>query len=392
MNMYLFALFLVLYEFITYSANDMIMPGMIQVVNYLHAAPYYVALSFSAYILGDCIFLLFAGFLSERYGKRKVILLGNFLFLFFSILIITAANIHQFIIYRCLQGFGLAVITIGYALIHEHFNDKAAIKLIALMANISILAPLIGPIIGSLIMSFFSWQYIFGLSAFLAAITLIGLYRYSPQDQSQKTILTLNQVVKQYGSILTNKAFLQGMLCSVAIIMPLMIWISQAPNLILYKLHLNYAHYVLYQLLSVGGIAISSVIMQYAVGRYRIFSIVHIGNIIAFIGLLISLLGSSYIEFISIGLLFYGLGMGLANGCIWRLTMTIKGYSHSVIASMLGFMQMLFFVTVLILVNQYISFHQFALWSFSWSAFLFGIIGFILIIIYISAYRDREWT
>lgn len=76
--MYLFAIFFVLYEFTTYSANDMIMPGMIQVVNYFHVTKYYVAQSFSFYLLGNCAFILIAGFLSQIYGKRRIIIWGEF--------------------------------------------------------------------------------------------------------------------------------------------------------------------------------------------------------------------------------------------------------------------------------------------------------------------------
>ncbi len=127
--MYLFALFLVLYEFATYSANDMIMPGMIQVVNDFHAPLSYVALSLSFYILGNGIFLIIAGFLSERHGKRLIMLAGNLLFLIFTIVILFSHNIHQFILWRFFQGSGMSIIAIGYALIHEYFNDKNAIKL-----------------------------------------------------------------------------------------------------------------------------------------------------------------------------------------------------------------------------------------------------------------------
>src|SRR6476620_6559729 len=116
--MYLFALFFVLYEFTTYASNDMIMPGMIQVVRDFNAPEYFVALSVSLYILGNCVFLIMAGFLAERYGKRKIILLGNLLFLIFTLLILFSQNIHQFMVWRLIQGGGLAVIAIGYALIH----------------------------------------------------------------------------------------------------------------------------------------------------------------------------------------------------------------------------------------------------------------------------------
>lgn len=390
--MYLFALFLVLYEFTTYVANDMIMPGMIDVVHYFHAQAYYVAYSMNAYILGQCAFILIAGFLSERYGKRLILLWGNFLFLLFTILIIFSQTIHQFVLYRFLQGLGLSIIAIGYALIHQNFNDKDAIKLIALMGNISILAPLVGPAIGSIIVNYWSWPYVFIVTAVCALITLGGLYFFIPKEPVTKPTLNFSQVIRQYGCILINKEFFLGAMSASTIIMPLLIWISQAPNLILDKLQLNYFHYAIYQLISIGGLSLSSILMQFIAGKYSLYSIVKVSNSLIIVGLLIGLIGTHSIEWITSGLFIYALGMGLANGCIWRIVVTIKPFSHTTLSSMLVFVQALMFVIGIALTNEFMSHHHFELWSFSSTNFLFGLIGFILLSIYISAYRGREWV
>lgn len=389
--MYLFALFFVLYEFTTYSANDMIMPGMIQVVNYFHVAEYYVAQSFIFYILGNCVFILIAGFLSQKYGKRRIIILGNFLFLLFTVIIIFSKNIHEFMLWRFLQGSGLAILAMSYALIHEKFNDKDAIKLIALMANVSLLAPLIGPAIGSLIMSLSSWEYVFVVTALLGLCSLLGLYQFTPKDCPQKTSTTLFQIIKQYGAIIRNKEFIIGVLCSVLIVMPLLIWISQATNLILYKLHLDYSHFVIYQLISIGGLTVSSIVMQFIVGKYRLYAIVKTGTLFALIGLIIILFNASNINTIVIGLFFYALGMGLANGCLCRLILTVQGYSHSLLSSMFGFIQSLFFVVGITVINEFMSYWHFALWSFALSLGIVGFVGLLLTTKHISFYRNRDW-
>lgn len=389
--MYLFALFLVIYEFTAYSANDMIMPGMIQVVRYFNVPEYYVALSFSFYVLGNCTFLLIAGYLAERFGKAKIIILGNILFLLFTILIIFSFSIHQFLLWRFLQGIGLCIIAIGYALIHEKFNDKTAIKLQSLMANVSLLAPLIGPALGSLIVSFLTWQYIFWITASLAIITLLGLFQFTPRDKKQKSIISLSEVIKGYALILRNKQFFLGMLCSTLLVMPLVVWISEAPNFILYKLKLGYTHYVIYQVISIGGLTISSIAMQFVVGRFRMYSIVMLGSFLVMIGSIITLFGYNNITIIAIGLFFDALGLGFANGCLWRLVMTIKGYSHAMLASMGGFVQTFFMAVGVTIINEIISYHQFSFASFIFSIFIFGFVASILTSFYISAYRDRGW-
>ncbi|HVT63039.1 MAG TPA: multidrug transporter MdfA, partial [Legionellaceae bacterium] len=61
----LFAVFLVLYEFLTYIANDMIMPGMLSVVHTFQADESNVATSLTAYVLGGASLQLFLGPLSD---------------------------------------------------------------------------------------------------------------------------------------------------------------------------------------------------------------------------------------------------------------------------------------------------------------------------------------
>ena len=140
---FIFAAFLVLYEFLTYIANDMIMPGMIRVIETFHGPESAVATSLTAYILGGASLQLFLGPISDRYGRRPVMIFGAFLFFVCTIFIAGSNSMEQFIVARFFQGMGLCFIgVIGYATLQEIFTEMDAIRLIAIMANVSILAPL----------------------------------------------------------------------------------------------------------------------------------------------------------------------------------------------------------------------------------------------------------
>lgn len=76
----IFACFLVLYEFLTYIANDMIMPGMINVVKSFNAPESIVATSLTVYVLGGASLQLILGPLSDAYGRRPMMLIGSCLF------------------------------------------------------------------------------------------------------------------------------------------------------------------------------------------------------------------------------------------------------------------------------------------------------------------------
>jgi len=390
-RLYLFALCLVIYEFTTYSANDMIMPGMLKVIADFHASINYVAFSLSFYILGNCCFILPGGFLAERFGKRKVMIMGNLLFLIFTVLIIFSHSIAQFMTWRFLQGGGLAIIAIGYALIHENFNDQDAIKLTALMSNVGILAPLIGPSLGSAIVSHSPWYYVFVVSTVLGTITLIGLYLFTPSKNKPLVPVKLNHAIKQYWYIIKNYSFLLGVISTVFGVLPLLLWITQAPNLILSHLHQDYLHFAVYQFISFAGLATSSLLMQFIAGKFRIYSLVKTGSIIFLIGIIICLIGTHNLWVLTSGFLIYGLGLGLVYGCVMRLILSMKNFSQAMLAAMFGFVQTLLMALSIILTNYLYSHFDFSMPSFTISIFGFGVIAFLLINKYIHDYRERAW-
>ena len=143
---YMFAFYLVVYEFLTYIANDMIMPGMINVVASFHGPESAIASSLTAYVLGGASLQLFLGPISDRYGRRPVMLFGAGFFFLCTVFIACSNSIDQFLAARFFQGMGLCfIVVIGYSALQEIFAEMDAIRLISIMANVSITAPLLAP-------------------------------------------------------------------------------------------------------------------------------------------------------------------------------------------------------------------------------------------------------
>ncbi len=136
-----YAFFLVGYEFLTYIANDMIMPGMIDIIHSFHGPNSAIATSLTAYLLGGSTLQLFVGPISDRFGRRPVMLFGAWFFFCSTLLILLSSSLPQFIFARYLQGMGLSFIAVvGYATLQEIFAEMDAIRLVALMANVGIMA------------------------------------------------------------------------------------------------------------------------------------------------------------------------------------------------------------------------------------------------------------
>lgn len=234
-----FAFFLVFYEFLTYMANDMIMPGMIQVIKAFHAPEAFVASSLTVYLLGGASLQLILGPLSDAYGRRALMLIGAALFCCFTFLIACSYSIDSFLIARFFQGMGLCFIAvIGYATIQEIFDEMDAIRLIAIMANAAILAPLLGPLLGAIIIHYTSWRVIFILVGLSSLVALWGLWRYMPEPIGQTTKkghviarvpFAPSYIFKNYKSLITNKPFCFSALAIGLMGIPCVSWIALAP-------------------------------------------------------------------------------------------------------------------------------------------------------------------
>ncbi len=322
-----YAAFLVFYEFLTYIANDMIMPGMIQVVSSFHAPESYVANSLTAYVLGGASLQIFLGPISDRYGRRPVMLFGVVLFFICTIGIALSNSIDQFIVARFFQGMGLCFISvIGYATLQEIFAEVDAVKLIAIMANVSILAPLVGPLLGSLVIHFFSWRWIFVGIAILTIISLWGLYHFMPESVGETTTdgrviprvpLAPKVILKNYRTLLSSRLFFMGSIAQSIIIIPCISWIALSPIILIQQEKLTVLQYGLWQIPVFSASILGNWTLAALSNRISLKKVLFIGASIAIFGLFLM----SALLFIDVNFLwmmpglivyFFALGMSLA--------------------------------------------------------------------------------
>ena len=184
----MFPLALVLFELAVYIGNDLIQPAMLAITQDFGVSSTWAPSSMSFYLLGGASVAWLLGPLSDRLGRKKVLLTGVLFFGICCLLILLTQNMAQFLAFRFLQGIGLTVIAaVGYAAIQETFAERDAIKVMALMANISLLAPLLGPVLGAFLIDYVSWHWGFVAIALLALISWFGLKAKMPSQQQNVT-------------------------------------------------------------------------------------------------------------------------------------------------------------------------------------------------------------
>jgi len=336
-----FACFLVLYEFLTYIANDMIMPGMIGVVQAFKAPETAVATSLTVYVLGGASLQLLLGPISDAYGRRPAMLIGACLFFVFTLLIACSQTMDQFLVSRFFQGMGLCFIgVIGYATIQEIFAEMDAIRIISVMANAAILAPLLGPILGAIIIHYTSWRYIFVMIACGAVVALWGLWRFMPEPIGQmkkdgevipKATLSFKSIFSNYKALFTNRTFCLSSLAIGLLGIPCMAWIGLAPLMLIAEAKLTVIQYGLWQLPVFGATIMGNWALHRLTYRYEINQIVFIGAIIMAIGLALTLIlpllfGTNYKNLMP-GIIIYFFALSVINGPLNRFCLFVTDVS-----------------------------------------------------------------
>lgn len=327
-----FAGFLVLYQFLTYIANDMIMPGMLHVVASFNGPESAIASSLTAYILGGASLQLFLGPLSDRFGRRPVMLIGALIFFIFTILIACSNSIGQFLIARYFQGMGLCFIgVIGYATLQEIFAEMDAIRLVALLANVASLAPLLGPLAGATFILYFSWRGIFVLIGAFALLALWGLWRFMPEpvgalkkdgERIEQVPFTAKMVAKNYKRLLWNPSFMLGTITAGLLAIPCISWIAISPLILITDAKLSVIGYALWQLPIFAAGILGNWYLRKLTHQYSVKQIIIRGSGITTFGLAMAMLlpGLMSANFLWLmpGLLIYAFGQGVATAPLNR--------------------------------------------------------------------------
>ncbi|WP_165432052.1 MFS transporter [Atlantibacter hermannii] len=345
----LFPLCLVLYEFSTYIGNDMIQPGMLAVVAQYQAGVEWVPTSMTAYLAGGMFLQWLLGPLSDRVGRRPVMLWGVVWFIVTCLATLLAQNIEQFTLLRFLQGISLCFIgAVGYAAIQESFEEAVCIKITALMANVALIAPLLGPLVGAAWIHVAPWEMMFVLFAVLALIAFFGLWRAMPETATRLgEKLSVKELGRDYREVLKNVRFVAGALSIGFVSLPLLAWIAQSPVIIISGEKLSTYEYGLLQVPIFGALIAGNLVLARLTSRRSVRSLIILSGWPIVTGLAVAALATvvsshAYL-WMTAGLSLYAFGIGLANAGLVRLTLFASEMSKGTVSAAMGMLQMLIF-------------------------------------------------
>jgi len=141
----------------------------------------------TSYIVASAIMTLPVGYLSQRFGRRKLFLWSVAGFTVSSMFCGQANSLEQMIFWRLAQGvFGASLAPLSQAtLLDTYPPEKHAAAMSAWGMGI-MLGPILGPTLGGWLTEYYTWRWVFYVNVPVGIISMIGIYLYVPDNELQK--------------------------------------------------------------------------------------------------------------------------------------------------------------------------------------------------------------
>jgi MFS family permease len=167
-----------------------------------------IGLAIGIYGLTQGLFQLPFGFLSDRYGRKKIIVLGLLIFCAGSVVAAEAETIYQIIAGRALQGLG-AIAAVVMALAADLTREQVRIRIMAFIGMSIGLSFMISMIIGPVVAARYGLSALFWMTAVLSILGILVIVLVTPQPHSQGFHRDAQLSIQDVGKIAANRELLK---------------------------------------------------------------------------------------------------------------------------------------------------------------------------------------
>ncbi|GEA49865.1 Bcr/CflA family drug resistance efflux transporter [Vibrio inusitatus NBRC 102082] len=286
-----------------------------------HMAEYYgveypiIQVSISGYIALTAVVQLLAGPLSDRYGRRPVVLGAIVAFSLATVGCLLSENIWLFMLFRMLQAVIVTVSIVARTVVRDvDSGPQATRRLSYIMMGMS-LVPMISPTLGGFLSELFDWHAVFLL--LLAFAMIVGVLAYFDMGETAQQINPFPKTRNQgFRVLIKDKHFISNTLISMLSNGAFLIFLSAGPLIATQHYGLSPSTFGLYFALTPAGYLLGNYLTSRLSHTYCSKTLIKVGSVIAVLGL------ASIIFVVNCGAdmpsVFFGLMLfvGLGNGLI----------------------------------------------------------------------------
>jgi DHA1 family multidrug/chloramphenicol efflux transport protein-like MFS transporter len=271
----------------------MYLPALPEMMHDLKISATHAQLTVTMWFLGSASMPLIMGAIADRFGRRPTLLVGGILYVISTVMCAIAIDETTLLVPRIIQGAMISSMMVaGYAVIHELYEHKEAIRFLAIMGGISVLAPALGPLLGAIVLLFADWRWIFWMIALYSSVMLACLYQYMPETLEADTKQSLHpgKVFAKYWQVFANRNFILLMATLGCTFAGFISWITAAPLLVIESMK--------YSVISFGWMQ-AAVFAAYIYGSHLVNKLLQYRDATQLVnlGLLVSLVAGLFISF-----------------------------------------------------------------------------------------------
>ncbi|WP_110668558.1 Bcr/CflA family multidrug efflux MFS transporter [Salinicola halophilus] len=188
-------------------AIDAYLPAIPALATSIQASVHHTELSLSIFLLGFAFGQLVCGPLSDRLGRKPVLMTGLVVFLIASLALTQVGSLASLWSWRFIQALGGgACVVNSAAIVRDRFSGREAASVMSTMVMILMMAPLVAPALGSALLHLAGWRLIFLFLALYAVFVIALLGRYLPETHGRDPEApSTRQILRNYASVLRHR-------------------------------------------------------------------------------------------------------------------------------------------------------------------------------------------
>ncbi|MBN2544282.1 MAG: multidrug effflux MFS transporter [Spirochaetes bacterium] len=189
---------------------DMYLPGFQHIANDLKVNIAVVSMSLTSYFIGISSGQLIYGPLMDRYGRKKPLMIGLFIYLFASLGCALSPNIYCLIVCRFVLALGACSGIVGSrAIVKDMFLPEETVNVFSMLMLVMGVSPIIAPLVGSVVAVTLGWRFVFYLLFVVSFIMILTVFFLLPESRGEDKRVSLkpHKIFGQYISLLNQPMF-----------------------------------------------------------------------------------------------------------------------------------------------------------------------------------------
>jgi len=276
---------LILLSGISVLSLNLFSPSLVNIATDFDADYTIVSLSITGYLAVAAVLQIFIGPLSDRFGRRPVLLLAMIIFFLASIGCYFAQNIWVFLFFRMLQAAVIAASALPPAVVRDMLPAKQAASLLGYIAMVMAIAPMLGPVIGGILDELFGWRSSFMIFVMLGFMLVILIW-VDLGETNKTPSETFKSQFRTYPTLLKSRRFWGYALCMALSTGAFFAFLAGAPLISRTMFSMSVSELGLYMGSITGGFFLGSFIAGRFSDKYSLSTMMLAGRIVARLGLL----------------------------------------------------------------------------------------------------------